>query len=144
MLMPSIFGDNFGVDFFDDFFPYRRGTLQKNANSPMKTDIKDLGDSYQLDMELPGMAREDIRAELKDGYLTVTAEKNSSTEEKDEDNRYIRRERYSGKYQRSFYVGKHVTQEDIHASFKDGVLGINVPKEEMKPKEEEKKLIEIL
>ena len=65
-------------------------------------------------------------------------------EEKDEDNRYIRKERYSGKYQRSFYVGKHVTQEDIHASFKDGVLGINVPKEEAKPKEEEKKLIEIL
>ena len=87
MLLPSIVGDNFGVDFFDDFFPYRRGALQKNANSPMKTDIKDLGDSYQLDMELPGMAREDIRAELKDGYLTVTAEKNSSTEEKDEDNR---------------------------------------------------------
>ena len=142
MLMPSIFGDKFGVDLFDDFFPYRKlHTIPDQT--PIKTDIKDLGDHYELEMDLPGFGKDDIQAELKEGYLTVSAEKNTSNDEKDEEGRYIRRERYSGKYQRSFFVGKHVTQEDIQASFKDGVLGISFPKEEAKPRVEEKKLIEI-
>ena len=142
MLMASIFGDNFGLDMFDDFFPYRKyHTVPENT--PIRTDIKDLGENYQLEMELPGFSKEDIQAELKEGYLTVTAQKNTSNDEKNEEGKYIRRERYAGKYQRSFYVGKHVTQEDIQASFKDGILDITFPKEESKPKIEEKKLIDI-
>ena len=142
MNMPSIFGENFGLDLFDDFFPYRR-LRSIPEKTPMKTDIKDLGDSYQLDMELPGFSKDDIQVELKDGNLTVTAEKDTSNDEKDEEGKYIRRERYMGKYQRSFFVGKHISQEDIRASFKDGILDISFPKEEAKPRIEEKKLIEI-
>ena len=130
-------------DLFDDWFPARTA-WNKPANNLMKTDVKDLGDSYQLEMEMPGVAKEDIQAELKDGYLIVTAEQNSSKDEKDEKGTYIRKERYTGKSQRSFYVGEHVSQEDMKAEFKDGILLLTFPKKEAKPEVETRKLIEIL
>ncbi|MBQ7636165.1 MAG: Hsp20/alpha crystallin family protein [Lachnospiraceae bacterium] len=142
MIRPSIFGDRFMTDIFDDMWPYSR-TMVKDEGAAMKTDVKDLGDKYQLMMDLPGFGKENIQAQLKDGYLTVTAEKSSDNEEKDEEGKFVRRERYSGKYQRSFYVGKHVELEDMTAEFKDGVLNIVFPKEEAKPKIEEQKFIEI-
>lgn len=143
MLRPSIFRDNFVENVFDDFFndSFWHSTGAHSV-SAMKTDIKDLKDSYQIDMELPGFAKEDVRAELKDGYLTVRAAHTEEKEDKGE-GKYLRKERYSGHYQRSFYVGDKVTQEDISAAFKDGVLTLTVPKKEKQPEVEEAKYISI-
>ena len=82
-----------------------------------------------IEMELPGYMKEDIKADLKDGYLTITASKNETKEEKDSKGNCIRKERYTGTCNRSFYVGEQVTQDDIHASFKDGILSLQVPKD---------------
>ena len=87
--------------------------------------------------------KEDVKAELKDGYLTVSAETNTKKDEKAEDGKYIRRERYSGSCSRSFYVGDGVKQEDIKAKFEDGTLKLFVPKEAAKPAVEQKKYISI-
>lgn len=143
MYMPSIFSNNFVDDFFDDMFPVR-GQLTRPVQNLMKTDIKDIGDGYQLEMEMPGYAKEEIKVELKKGTLTISADKDSSKEEKDENNKYVRRERYVGRSQRSFYVGEHVTQEDIKATFKDGILSVSFPKENAKPEIEANHRIEIL
>ena len=141
MLRPSIFSDNFVENVFDDFFrdSFWQPTGVRSVNA-MKTDIQDMKDSYRIDMELPGFAKEDVRAELKNGYLTVRA---AHTEETKSDSNYIRRERYTGHYQRSFYVGDAVTQEDISAKFKDGILTLVVPKKEKQPEVEESKYISI-
>ena len=87
--------------------------------------------------------KENVQAELKDGYLTITASNNTEKEEKDENGKFIRRERYYGNCTRSFYVGDVVEQEDIKARFENGVLVIDIPKKEAKPKIEEKKFIAI-
>ena len=145
MLMPSILSN----DFMDDFFSVPRVTgfggsrFDRDFSRMMTTDVKETDNGYQLDMNLPGFAKEDIKAELKDGYLTINAQSNSSNDEKDEDGNYIRRERYTGSCSRSFYVGDAVTQDDIHAAFKDGVLSLNIPKKEAIPEKEEKKYIAI-
>ncbi|MBQ6463939.1 MAG: Hsp20/alpha crystallin family protein [Pseudobutyrivibrio sp.] len=145
MLMPSILSD----DFMDDFFSVPRVTgfggsrFDRDFSRMMTTDVKETDNAYQLDMNLPGFAKEDIKAELKDGYLTIHAESNSSNDEKDDDGNFIRRERYTGSCSRSFYVGDGVTQDDIHAAFKDGVLSLTVPKKEAIPEKEETKYIAI-
>lgn len=118
MMMPSIFGNNFVDDVFDDMFPFAGSYTTANYDL-MKTDVKDAGDHYELEMEMPGVEKENIKAELKDGYLTVSAETNTKKDEKAEDGKYIRRERYSGSCSRSFYVGDGVKQEDIKAKFED-------------------------
>ncbi|MCI6857847.1 MAG: Hsp20/alpha crystallin family protein [Eubacterium sp.] len=130
MLMPSIFENDFVDDFFDDMF-----SAGNYKGELMKTDVKDTGDYYKLEIEMPGMAKENITAELKDGYLTVTAHQESSEEKKDEKKKYIRKERYSGSCQRSFFVGKNVRQEEVRASYKDGILTLTVPKENKKARE---------
>ena len=142
MYMPSIFRENFVDDFFDDMFPIR-GRFGRPAQNVMKTDVKDIGDGYELEMEMPGFSKDEIKVELKKGTLTVSAEKSTSKDEKDENQKYVRRERYVGRTQRSFYVGEHVTQEDMKASFKDGVLHVIFPKESAKPEVEENHFIEI-
>ncbi|MBQ5426297.1 MAG: Hsp20/alpha crystallin family protein [Pseudobutyrivibrio sp.] len=145
MLMPSILSN----DFMDDFFSVPRVTgfggsrFDRDFSRMMTTDVKETDNAYQLDMNLPGFAKEDIKAELKDGYLTINAESNSSNDEKDDDGNFIRRERYTGSCSRSFYVGDGVTQDDIHAAFKDGVLSLTVPKKEAIPEKEETKYIAI-
>ncbi|MCR4566557.1 MAG: Hsp20/alpha crystallin family protein [Pseudobutyrivibrio sp.] len=144
MLMPSIFSN----DFMDDFFGVPRVTgigqhLDHDFSRMMSTDVKETEKGYSVDMNLPGFAKEDIKAELKDGYLTIKAETNQDNDEKDADGKYIRRERYTGSCSRSFYVGDGVTQEDIHATFKDGVLALEIPKKEAIPQEEEAKYIAI-
>lgn len=148
MLVPSIFNNSLSNDFFSDSFdhmfrdafrsPFERG----NSLACMSTDIQDLGDRYQMEVELPGYDKKDLKADLKDGYLTISAERNESREEKDDKGRFVRRERYMGSCQRSFYVGKNVTQEEIHASFENGVLELVFPKKEA-PAVEEKKYITI-
>lgn len=140
--MPSIFENNFVDDVFDDMFPFAGSYTTANYDL-MKTDVKDAGDHYELEMEMPGVEKENIKAELKDGYLTVSAETNTKKDEKAEDGKYIRRERYSGSCSRSFYVGDGVKQEDIKAKFEDGTLKLFVPKEAAKPAVEQKKYISI-
>ena len=136
MLMPSIFGE----DLFDDFFGYPFRGYEMNS-SLMSTDIKDTDGGYEVTMNLPGVKKEDVKAELKDGYLTINASSNSSKDEKDDNGHYIRRERYSGSCSRSFYVGDQVTEADIKAKFEDGTLKLLIPKKEEKPAVEEKKYI---
>lgn len=140
MLMPSIFGETLLDDFFG--FPKER-YVKTNNTGLMQTDISESDDSFSLVMNLPGFKKEDVKAELKDGYLTINASTNTSSEEKDDNGTYIRKERYSGSCSRSFYIGEAVTQEDIKAKFADGTLKIIVPKKEQKPEVEEAKYIAI-
>ena len=121
-------------DLFDDFF------TGNTTSDVMKTDIVEKDGNYEMSMELPGVKKEDIQMELKDGYLKVTATHGSNTEDKDEKGRVVRKERVSGSYSRSFYVGDSIRDNDIQASFKDGILTITVPTEEHK--EEIRNLIE--
>ena len=139
MLMPSVFGENLIDDFFD--FPF--GTYTVSNAEMMKTDIKDHDDHYEIIMNLPGIRKEDVKAELKDGYLTISASSNNSRDEKDDNGRYIRRERYSGSCSRSFYVGDQVTEADIKAKFENGTLTMMIPKKEVQPAVEDKKYIAI-
>ena len=137
MLMPSIFGE----DLFDDWMRFSFGSC--NESSLMKTDIRDNDGHYELDVDMPGFSKEDIKVELKDGYLTISASTKKDNDEKDENGKYIRRERYMGSCSRSFHVGDSVKQEDIKAKFEDGILKLSVPKEEAQPKAEENKYIAI-
>ena len=152
MLMPSIFGE----DMFDDFmrdFPFfdenagnkiEKKLYGRHAKNMMKTDIKELEGGYELEIDLPGFTKEEVTAELKDGYLTISAAKGLDKDEQEkETGKYIRRERYAGACQRSFYVGEDVTEQDIKAEFKHGMLKLFVPKKEAKPAVEQKKYIAI-
>lgn len=149
MMMPSIFGENLFDDWMDfpfdnNFWGHRNSKQVKRPEDIlMRTDVKETDDGYELSIDLPGVKKEDVRAELKNGYLTVNASANSSNDEKDNNGRYIRRERYSGTFSRSFYVGEKVTEEDIKAKFEDGTLKLDVPKKEEKPAVEDKKYIAI-
>ena len=127
----SLFDNMFDDMFRDPFF------TSSNTTKLMKTDIQEKDDKYILDMDLPGYDKEDIKAQLKDGYLTISAQKNTSNEDKDEKGNYIRRERYCGKCSRSFYVGEGMKEEDIKASFNNGILQLTFPKE-VEQKEERK------
>ena len=143
MFMPSLFGENLLDDFFD--VPGFRSFAQpaKAPQNTMHTDVKEKDNGFEIAMNLPGFKKENVQAELKDGYLTVTASTNTANDTKDEDGRYIRRERYSGSCSRRFYVGEQITDEDIKARFEDGVLKIDVPKVESKPIEDTKRYIAI-
>ena len=136
MLMPSTFRKNL----FDDFFgsPF----FTKSADNMMKTDIKETDGGYELTVDLPGLKKEDVKAELNDGYLTISAESSKSNDEKDDNGKYICRERYSGSYSRSFYVGDNITEADISAKFENGTLKLDIPKKDALP-EKEKKFIAI-
>ena len=145
MLMPSIFGENLFDEFFEDFARPAKRVVKYNNPTPtvMRTDVKESDGGYELHIELPGYKKEDVRAELKDGNLTISATTRTENEEKDQNGKYIRRERFCGNCSRSFYVGEVVTQEDIKARFEDGILKVFVPKKEVKPVVEEKKYITI-
>lgn len=131
MLMPTMRNN-----IFDDFF--NTPLFTRNESNMMKTDIKEHDNGYELTIDMPGVKKEDIKAELNDGYLTVSAESNSSKDEKDEKGKYICRERYTGSYSRSFYVGNAVTEEDIKAKFENGTLTLEVPKKEALPEKQNK------
>ena len=140
MLMPTIFGERLFDSFMDDFgFPsVDRIACSKNTSNLMRTDIKETEDSFELEVELPGYKKEDVKAHLKDGYLTVNVSKDENNDVKDENGKYIRRERYSGSMSRSFYVGEDVQESDIKAKFEDGILKLAFPKEQPKKVEEPK------
>ena len=147
MLMPSIFGENLFDEFFGDWDrEMRRMDRQlygKNAAREMKTDVHEHEDHYEVDIDLPGFKKEQVKLSLEDGYLTVSAEKGLDKDEKDKKGRLIRQERYSGSMSRSFYVGEDITQDEIKAKFENGVLKIDIPKKEPKAKLPESKYIAI-
>ena len=151
MLMPSIFGENLFDDWFDEFPFYDRDMKDtekklygKKADRIMKTDIKETDNGYELEIDLPGFTKDEIKASLNDGYLTISAAKGLDKDEQEkESGRYIRRERYAGACQRSYYVGEDITEEDIKAEFKHGILKLFVPKVEAKKAVEGNKYIAI-
>ena len=145
LYLPSIFGDNLVDDFFDDFNFFRpaRPAVRTERTKLMRTDIRETDTGYELDVELPGYKKEDLNLELTNGYLNISAEKNTSKEEKDKNGRVVRQERYTGSMKRSFYVGEEITEEDIKAKFEDGILKLMVPKKEIEEKIPEKKTIAI-
>jgi len=139
MLMPSIFGESLFDDFMGDFsLPSNRSFLTMPTQNVMKTDIRETDTDYVLDIDLPGYKKEDVKAQLKDGYLTVSAEHEENKDEKDENGKYLRKERYTGSVSRSFYVGEDLAENDIHAKFDGGILTLSFPKEQPKKVEENK------
>lgn len=126
-------------DLFDDIFgdPF----FKKNDNKMMKTDIRELDNNYIIDIDLPGFNKENIKIDMTDGYLTIVASMENENNE-EEKGTYVRRERYFGKCSRSFYVGDNISEEDIKAKFKNGILTLEIPKE-TKKELPEKKYIEI-
>lgn len=143
MMLPTIFGENLFDDFMDDafernFFGGRNPLYGKHSKNIMKTDVKETETGYELDIDLPGFKKDEISAHLEDGYLTVSAAKGVDKDEKDNEGRYIRRERYSGSMTRSFYVGNAVTEEDIKAKYEDGILSLSIPKKDQKAVEAKK------
>ncbi|MCI6375013.1 MAG: Hsp20/alpha crystallin family protein [Clostridiales bacterium] len=127
---------------FDDMFP-TTSARSAAGNGMMSCDVKEFGDHYELDMELAGFRKEDIKAELKDGYLTIKAERHTSKDDSDANGRVVRSERFMGTCQRTFYVGDHVKREDVSAAYEDGVLKLNIPKKVEQPKVDVTHLIDI-
>ena len=127
-------------DLFDEMFndPF----FTRGENKLMKTDIKEKSDHYELEVDLPGYEKENIKIEIEDGYLNIHATINKNAEN-DKDSKYVHKERYVGECSRSFYVGEDVKEEDIKASFKNGTLKIELPKQDKKKLEDTKKYIEI-
>ena len=143
MLMPSVFGENLFDDFFNEFpFYYDDKALKdtekklygRKANHVMKTDIRELSNGYELMVDLPGFTKDEIKASLENGYLTISAEKGLDKDEQEQKTgKYIRKERYAGACARSFYVGEDITQDEIKGKFKHGILRLTIPKKEAKP-----------
>ena len=123
MLVPRRNSFDLFDNFFDDDF------FSKKENHLMKTDIKEKKDKYVIEMDLPGYAKDNINICLKNGYLEVSA-KVEVKNESDDDEKFVRRERFYGECSRSFYVGDYLTEEEIEAEFKNGTLKIEVPKKE--------------
>ena len=145
-MLPSIFGDNLFDDWFDfPSFPELRNVDRKlygrHASHEMKTDVHEHEDHFEVDIDLPGFKKDEIHISLENGMLTVGAAKGVEKEEKDKRGKVIRQERYSGALQRSFYVGEHVTEEDVAAKFENGVLSLNIPKKEQKKLPERKTIL---
>ena len=154
MMVPYMFNEALMDDLFSNDWEHDfdramkaaapRGMFGKRAANVMKTDVRENKDSYDVFVDLPGFKKEDVKLDLDNGYLTISAEKGLDKDEQEkESGRYIRRERYAGACSRSFYVGEDVQQEDIKAEFKHGILKLFVPKKEAKPAVEEKKHIAI-
>ena len=143
MMMPSILGENLFDDFMNDFrlpaFPdVDKELYGKHAKNLMKTDVKETEKGYEVDMDLPGFKKDEISIELENGYLTVSAAKGLDKDEEDKKGKYIRKERYAGAMQRSFYVGENLTDEDIKAKYENGILKLSVPKKPAKAVEAKK------
>ena len=132
------------TNFFDDFFksPFLGAVEQVGGSRLMKTDVKEVEDAFEIIMDLPGVEKEDIQIELKDGYLTVAASKTTQFSESGENCRYIRKERFEGSAKRSFFVGDFANEDNIRASYNNGVLKLTIPKEP-EPEPEQPKRISI-
>ena len=148
MLMPSIFGEDLFEDLFDlpfyDDSKVEKKLYGRHAKNLMKTDIKEMDNGYELIIDLPGFKKDEIKVSLDNGYLSIAAAKGLDQDEQEKDTgKYIRRERYAGSCERSFYVGEDITEEDIKGEFKHGILKLFVPKKEAKAAVPERKFIAI-
>ena len=146
MLAPSIFEERLFDDLFNfpdfrDLNHMERKLYGRHADRLMKTDVKEEDNQYVVSIDLPGFSKEDINLELNEGYLTISASKNMNNDKNDKKGRLIRQERYSGSMQRSFYVGDQITEEDVKASFKHGVLSLTIPKKEQQKLPEKKHIM---
>ena len=145
--LPTVFGENL-IDVFDDFDRnfFRgfgnvdRALYGKHAQHMMKTDVKETDEGYEVDVDLPGFRKDEIHLELNNGYLTISTEKSLEKDEKNKQGKMLRQERYAGTMQRSFFVGEQITEEDVKATYENGVLHLIIPKKEA-PKAPEKRTI---
>jgi len=144
-MLPSIFGESLFDDWMD--FPFRslesdvdHKLYGKNAARVMKTDLKEHDDGYELLVDLPGFKKDQIDLQLQNGYLTVSAAKGVEADDKDKKGKIVHQERYTGSMTRSFYIGENVREEDVKASFEDGVLRLDFPKEKPMSLPEKKKI----
>lgn len=139
MMRPSIWTDDIFDDFMRNFdFPFfddrdvkkaQKKLYGRRGKNIMKTDIKELDNEYRLVMDLPGFSKDEVKVSLENGYMTVSAAKGLDEDEKEKKSgKYIRQERYTGACQRSFYVGDALTQDEIKAEFKHGILKLTIPK----------------
>ena len=145
MMMPSIFGENLFDEMMnfpweDEFFGKKNPLYGKHSKNMMKTDVKENEGGFEVAIDLPGFKKDEISAELKNGYLTINAEKGLDKDEEDKKGNFIRRERYYGSCSRSFYVGDAITEEDIKAKFEDGLLKLSIPKKDAKAIESQKRI----
>ncbi|MCR5669739.1 MAG: Hsp20/alpha crystallin family protein [Butyrivibrio sp.] len=152
MLMPMLWSNNDIFDEMDNLF--NDSFFGSDCTSPraarqfdtttglMRTDVIEKDNSYELQAELPGFNKEDIRIDLKNDTLTISASHSENNDEKDENGKYIRRERRSSSYQRSFHV-EGLKPEDIVAQYRNGVLTVDLPKKEAIPEKEEAVRIEV-
>ena len=137
-MLSRLFGEDLFDEMFEDpfemmpVFSHHNPLYGKHARALMKTDVREKDNAYELDIDLPGFKKEEIQAQISNGYLTISASKGLDKEQKDNDGRYIRRERYSGACSRSFYVGEDVEPQDVKAKYENGVLKLFVPKAEVK------------
>ena len=140
-MLPSIYGENMLDDFFGtSFFGGHDPLFGKHGRNLMKTDIRETDDAkgYRFAVDLPGFEKDEIHVDVKDGYLTVSAEKGLDKDEEDKKGRILRQERYAGACSRSFYVGDGLTENDIQARYEDGILKLSVPKQVAQPAPEKK------
>lgn len=137
-MLPRIFGEKLLDDWMNEDFPFTGAfpamgqMFGKHEKNLMKTDVKENADGFVVDIDLPGYKKEDIKAELNDGYLTVSANRSYEHDDDKDKDHYIRRERFTGSCSRTFYVGDGVKQEDIKAKFENGILTLMVPKKDEK------------
>ncbi|MDD6844623.1 MAG: Hsp20/alpha crystallin family protein [Clostridia bacterium] len=139
MLMTNFFDNSLLDNFFS--VPSDSYRTKSNTTGLMQTDIKESDTEYEIIMNLPGFKKENVKGELKDGYLVVTA--TNAEDDTDKNVKYLCRERYSGGCSRSFYVGEEITQQDIKARFENGVLTFIVPKIDKTARAKETKFISI-
>ena len=137
-MMPAIFGENLFDEFFHDDFPMfpvmgaRDPLYGKHAKNLMKTDVRETDSTYELDIDLPGFKKDEITVDLRNGYLSISAAKGLDRDQKDQEGKYIRQERYAGACSRSFYVGENVDPRDVTAKFEDGIRRLSLPKHAQK------------
>ena len=127
---------------FRELEDFERSIFAPDTLASFRTDIEDEGDKLVLSADLPGFDKDNVQAHLEDGYLTVTANKSSEQDEKnekDQKGRYIRQERYSGSCSRSFYVGD-IRPDEVKCSYESGVLRIRIPKRDMQLPEGRKQI----
>ncbi|MBM6700335.1 Hsp20/alpha crystallin family protein [Bifidobacterium pullorum subsp. saeculare] len=148
-MFPALLNDGLFNDLFNDpFFAgvdtgTRAGANHAMSTALMSADVRETDKAYDVDIDMPGFKKDDINLELQNGYLTVSAHRDGSHDEKDKEGKWLRRERYAGSVSRSFYVGDDVKEGDIKASYKDGTLCVQIPKPETKPQVEAKHTIAI-
>ena len=135
--LPTVFGENL-MDMFDDFdrnFFHGFGNVDralygKHAQNMMKTDVRETEEGYEVDVDLPGFSKDEIHLELNSGYLTISTEKSLEKQGETRNGKLLRQERYSGVMQRSFFVGNAIREEDVKASYENGVLHLMIPKKD--------------